>query len=70
MVVGVGWLPNSATETLRRRPFREAVFANFRNKNIVFLLLHKKIVVKLSEKRLTERKLTFLESSPKQDDFC
>ena len=41
-VAGVGWLSGTAAESLRA--FRERIFANFRDKNVVFMIAGKQSI--------------------------
>ena len=61
-VAGVGWLSGSATKSLRA--FVERVFANFRDKNIVFYNRAETGNLWLS-RDYYERRISFVESSTK-----
>ena len=66
-LTGVGWLLGSATETLS--PFVERVFANFCDKNIIFLQLWLSLKVLRKQDyfrwKLYENRMTLIESYTK-----
>ena len=62
-VAGVGWLSDTSAESLRA--FVERVFANFRDKNIVFYNCGKTGHLWLSKDLHTHRHGKLYESSPK-----